>query len=100
MALPDELRARRFADGTPVVRDEIWRGHALMLRILQALGEETEAVARERGLPPYQWPDADQRDPAHNPRMMRVVQRAVAAAGVRNNDELSRFLAIDPAAAN
>ncbi|KAF1068160.1 MAG: hypothetical protein GAK39_03624 [Variovorax sp.] len=100
MAMPDELRARRFADGSPVVRDEIWRGHALMLRILQAFGEETEAVARERGLPPYQWPDADQRDTAHNPRLMRVVQRALAASGVRHNDEIARFLAIDPAAAN
>ncbi len=24
MAVPDELRARRFVDGSPVVRDEIW----------------------------------------------------------------------------
>jgi len=99
MVVPRELRSRRFADGSPVIRDEVWRGRTLMLKILQGLDKEDSALAREKGWQPYRWADTDQRDTAHNPRLMKVVQRAIWSYGL-SDAEVARFLAIDPASAH
>lgn len=95
MIVPPELRNRRFADGTPVIRDNIWRGRALMLKILEGLDAEDDAAAQENKIQPYAWANEEQRNTAHNPRLMKVVQRALASYGIAGA-EVRQFLAIDP----
>ena len=96
MIVPEELRSRRFADGTPVIRDQVWRGHSLMLKILQELDEDDDKVTREKNRQPNQWTNEDQRSAANNPILMRAVQRAVGSFRI-STPEVVRFLALDPA---
>jgi hypothetical protein len=94
MIIPPELRDRKFADGTPVIKDNIWRGRALMLKILEGLDAEDDVVGQEKNLPPYAWANEDQRAAIHNPRLMKIVQRALASYSI-SGAEVKQFLAID-----
>ena len=91
--LPCWVSTANFENNATVVRDDVWRGFTVMKTILQALEAEADVASLELGLVRYQWPLTDQRDVAHNHRIVRAVQRVALQLGAEN-PEISAFAAI------
>lgn len=92
-SLPAELRYATYVNGTVIIKDDYWRGMHFFSTLMAALDAEDDVVTHLRGWPPHQWAEADQKDVAHNPRILKVIQRVVRRTGV-SSPEIDGFLAI------
>lgn len=91
--LPTNLTSATYVDGTPIMKDSVWRGMAFFQAFYQALDAEDDIVSSINGWGQYNWLEADQKNTAHNARILKVLQRVVQRTGV-SNPEINAFLAI------
>lgn len=90
---PDELSDLTFADGSPVLRDRTWRGHAFMREVLAAMRAQEQRLSVSMGRPSQSWTDAEQRSPRNNTFVIEAVQQVLARRNLPDA-EVRRFLAI------
>ncbi len=91
--LPSSVKNLKYVDGTSIMKDGLLKGAPLIKSILQSLEAESNVVTAVKSWPSYGWQESDQKDTAHNPRVLKVIQRTVINSGV-NNPEITGFLSI------
>ncbi|UOF01358.1 hypothetical protein [Bdellovibrio reynosensis] len=93
-SLSTNLQKATYIDGSNVYRDQKLLGIALMKSIMRNLAKESTAISAEKGWSNFFWAEADQKDPVHDKRMIRAVQRAIKEMNLdrANTSEISAFL--------
>ena len=91
--LPPSVAGLTYVDGTPIMKDNKFRGAALIKAYLQALDAEDDVVTAVNGLAQYRWAESYQSNPIHRPRILKALQRAVRNTGA-TGAEIDAFLAI------
>ncbi|WP_418132098.1 hypothetical protein [Variovorax sp. 278MFTsu5.1] len=91
--LPAHLTSATYVDGTYIMKDSYWRGMAFFLAFYQALDAEDDIVSAVNGWGQYNWLESDQKNVAHNQRILKVLQRVVRRTGI-SDPEINAFLAI------
>lgn len=91
--LPAHLTSATYVDGTFIMKDSNWRGMAFFQALYQALDAEDEILSAVNGWGPYNWLETEQKNAAHNARILKVIQRVIRRTGV-NDPEINAFLAI------
>lgn len=82
MRVPASLTAARYiGDPRPIIEDARLHGVALIRALLEELDRADDAVSREGGLDPLDWPEARQRGKQNDP----VIWKAVTAVSQRFN---------------
>jgi len=91
--LPASLTGATYVDGTPIMKDTYLKGAPFIQSLLQGLESESNVLTALNSWPTYRWQETDQKDVIHDPRILKVIQRAVRNTGV-SNAEINGFLAI------
>lgn len=91
--LPTHLTSATYVDGTVIMKDNIWRGIGLFLSLHQAMDAEDDIVSGINGWGQYDWLESDQKNPAHDLRLLKLLQRVVRQSGI-STAEVNAFLAI------
>ncbi|BEP39221.1 hypothetical protein GmRootV59_59360 (plasmid) [Variovorax sp. V59] len=91
--LPASLTSATYVDGTLIMKDIYLKGAPFIQSLLQGLESESNVLTALNSWPTYGWQETDQKDVIHDPRILKVIQRAVRNTGV-SNVEINGFLAI------
>ena len=93
MQISQALKNRKYVNNSIVVKDDLWKGGAILRATSQMLDVEDDMVDLQTNRPPYQWTDAEQTSNAHDIRLLNLIQRAVRRTGV-TSAEINGFLSI------
>lgn len=91
--LPPHLTSATYVDGTFIMKDSTWKGLGFFQALYQALDAEDDILSAVNGWGQYNWSDTEQKNSAHNARLLKVIQRVIRRTGV-SDPELDAFLAI------
>jgi hypothetical protein len=93
MQISQALKNRKYVNNSIVVKDDLWKGGAIIGAISQMLDVEDDMVDLQTNRPPYQWTESEQTSSAHDIRLLNLIQRAVRRTGV-TSAEINGFLSI------
>lgn len=82
---------RTYVDGSKIFRDQKLWGVKIIKSVLESMAAESNAVSNEKGWSRFTWTEAEQKNPANNPRMLNAIQRAVSPH-LGQSPEVDNFL--------
>lgn len=94
--IPKDLQNLTYTNNEIIIKNN----HAYGTNFIQPLFESLEALshqaAQDKGLPAYNWQEAEQKSPDNNPYIWRAVQNAInnAVPKAQQSEELKRFVSI------
>lgn len=93
MQISQALKNKKYVNNSFVVKDDLWKGGAILRVISQMLDVEDDMVDIQTNRLPYQWTSAEQTSNVHDVRLLNLIQRAVRRTGV-SSVEINGFLNI------
>lgn len=92
LVLPSELLNRTYINGSKVFKNEIFKGHSFMKKVLENFKLKSDQISFQNNWNPHRWSESAQLNTSNRAYMLDAIQETMLQFGMNRTTEESTFI--------